>query len=477
MEKLKDKICRKFCFFFKENKELPLEEKCGTFRFFYNHQNLLKDLTPSKKINSEINKKIINYFCKPICDYYIKDCDWTNPEIKNKIEPCGGFYFLQELFNKYVILQEEFFIKKLENLFLFDRKRDELYELDENALEFFKNCDGSHKLYEIIKDFETTIYLIENGIIKLSKEKKSKKIKLPNIEIPSPSLRYLEIQLTYSCNLSCKHCYLGNKENIHLDFNLLKRILDEFEELQGLRVLFSGGEPFLYKYIYELLDLLEKYSFRRVFISNGTLIKKDLLKNIDQIQISLDGLEKSHDFIRGKGTFKKILENIELIKSQNIDISIATMIHKKNLNEFDELEKLIKSIGVVEWGIDVPVVEGNLKNHEYLLVTPEEAKYPLSKKFGGSFHEPLSGYACGAHLSTIFPDGKIAKCGFYYNNAYADLNDDFLIEALNNKENLKLNNLECNKIQCKFLEECRGGCRYRAGDELKKDCYMCVLFS
>ena len=467
-----ENFCKKYCYFYKPNKTYNDNERCGTYKFLKENSFILSQVTPKKDIsNNEINKKIIELFCKEKCDYYIKDCDWTDFNVKEKIAPCGGYYFIYELFSKFPILNDDFFIKKLEKTYLFDRKNDELYEIDDLALNFFSKCNGENKLYEIIVDVDSVCYLLENNIISLKEESSFKNIKIPEKNSPIPSLRYLEIQLTHRCNLKCLHCYLGKSKDIEMDFNLLKKILDEFEEINGIRVIFSGGEPFLYSKIYDLLEILENYSFRRVFLTNGTLIKEDLLKNIDEIQISIDGFEDSHDFLRGKGTFEKIVENIEIIKKKNIPISIETMIYKKNLNDFDKLENFIKKIGAIEWGIDVPVVDDALK------VTPEKAKPILQKKFGGSFHEPLSGFACGVHLATVFPDGKIAKCGFYKNQPFGDLNKESLESALQKRKFIKLTDLECAKINCKFLNECRGGCRFRAPTQFSPDPYMCFIYS
>ncbi len=470
-------ICERFCYFYKKEKQLDFNEKCGSFKFLVKNPSFFSYVnSPKKEINPKINKKIIELFCKNYCDYYIKDCDWTNLKVKNKISPCGGYYFINDLFNKYVVLNRNFSLKFLENTYLFDKKNDELYELDNNAIDFFLKCSGEYKLYQIIKDFQSLVYLLKNDIIYLSNFPSKRIINLPQIHPPKPTLRYLEIQLTSLCNLQCKHCYLGGTENIHIDFNLLKRILDEFEYLQGLRVIFSGGEPFLYKDISKLIEILNDYTFRKVFLSNGTIIKEEFLKNIDEIQVSIDGLEDSHDFIRGKGTFKKILKNIKKIKEKNIDLSVATMIHKRNLYEFDKLEKFIKSLNVKEWGIDVPVITGNLKKFKYLSVSPEEAVIPLSKKFGGSFHEPVKNYGCGVHLATVFPNGKIAKCGFYYNSPFGDLKKETLSSALQKRRFVYLSELDCFKIDCKFIEDCRGGCRFRAGNNFTKDEYMCSFY-
>ena len=63
---------------------------------------------------------------------------------------------------------------------------------------------------------------------------------------PRPSLRYLELLVTDRCNLRCRHCYLGDAPGRDLPLPVLERVAREFEGMQGLRLLISGGEPLLH---------------------------------------------------------------------------------------------------------------------------------------------------------------------------------------------------------------------------------------
>lgn len=57
---------------------------------------------------------------------------------------------------------------------------------------------------------------------------------------------------------------------------------------------------------------------------------------------------------------------------KGVPISIATMVHRHNLKEFDALAKWIEELDVIEWNIDVPCVAGRLLENPDLLVTPEQ---------------------------------------------------------------------------------------------------------
>ena len=108
-----------------------------------------------------------------------------------------------------------------------------------------------------------------------------------------PSLRYLELMLTESCNLRCRHCYLGEAGEQELPLAAVVQTLTEFQEMQGLRVLLSGGEPLLYSRWQELNERLPEFELRLVLLSNGLLLTDALIQglNVHEVQLSLDGLE------------------------------------------------------------------------------------------------------------------------------------------------------------------------------------------
>src|SRR3990167_6456445 len=265
--------------------------------------------------------------------------------------------------NRFLRLSPHCSLKRLEKPYIYDIKNDELYEIDDKAEEFVNFC---------LK--ENLLEIVENPLSSLV-PRPSPLAPRPS---PTPSLRYLELQLTARCNLSCRHCYLGKPKNIELNFNSVRKILKEFEDIQGLRLIISGGEPMLYSNFWEFNSILPDYNFRKVLLTSGWFLgKKEALElNVNEVQVSLDGLEDGHDTLRGKGSYKRAINAIKYVKEAGIDLSAATMVHQYNLNDFQKMSELLKSYNVREWGIDVPLQTGNLKS---------PPNPPLSKGGRGDF--------------------------------------------------------------------------------------------
>jgi radical SAM protein with 4Fe4S-binding SPASM domain len=366
-------------------------------------------------------------------------------------------------------------LKHLETPYLYDMKSDELYELDARAFGFLQQCDGSRHLPDTMADAAFLEFCLKEKLLVLSPS--PERPKLVRGRSPIPSLRYLELQLTNRCNLRCKHCYLEGPSKTDMPLSQVLSVLKQFETMQGLRVLFSGGEPLLYPDLEALNNTLQAFAFRKVLLTNGTLIAKDndpLWGHFDEIQISIDGLKAGHEALRGPNTYGPAIKGIEWVKRQGIDVSIATMVHRGNLEEFEDLARWIEGMDVVEWNIDVPCNAGRLSDNTELAVTPEEGAPLLRFATGGSYHGAEEPFACGYHLCTVTAAGDILKCGFYPESPLGTLGDG-LETAWRRSKPIPLTELQCES--CTHLLECKGGCRFRAPHLLGKDPVMCALFS
>ena len=363
-------------------------------------------------------------------------------------------------------------LKLLETPSVYQLAKDELYELDSASFSFLKNCasrDGGASTNSAFTD-----YCLEEGLLTTTPGA----VQRPALkQAPDPSLRYLELQVTDACNLRCKHCYIGDTDHNELTPKQVAGILREFEEMQGLRVLITGGEPLVHGKFNELNEMLPDFFIRKVLFTNGVLLTKKALKalKVDEIQVSIDGLEPAHDRLRGTGTFTRSLEAMKQALDLGFDVSVSTMVHQCNLADFDSMEQLFRGMGIKDWTVDVPCLIGRLKEHAELYVSPEEGGKFLGYGYGGGLHSPNTGYGCGLHLMSVMADGRIAKCTFYHDRPVGNL-ELGLRATWSAVKPVRLKDLACD---CEYLEVCRGGCRYRAElleGENGKDRYRCMLY-
>jgi len=401
-------------------------------------------------------------------------------------------------------------LRRYEEVNIFDLKNDESFVIDEEAYSVLKLINGSSSVENILANYpesksqevnEALNDFQELNIINLSFSSVLDKsaVTIDHITLPEknifnpPYLKNLMINITENCNLTCKHCYITSKNPIDFPFDKLKEIIKDFYELQGIKLVLTGGEPLLYSHLKELLLYLKDIPLIKVLLSNGVLIKKspeliDLLRdNYFEVFVSIDGLESTHNDFRDANCFQDSIEGIKTLLKEGITVSVNTMVHKQNLNEFDEMFKLFKSLGnIINWSIDIPTFEKT---------TPKSIrdKYEISAKEGGEvlrdygwgeYHSSESyDFACGPNIMAIDVLGVVTKCGFFYDENVGnvfDLGIKKSWELLQKNLNWRISELNCYELNCDFLEACRGGCRYRAyqatGNICGKDSYKCAQF-
>jgi radical SAM protein with 4Fe4S-binding SPASM domain len=363
-------------------------------------------------------------------------------------------------------------LKWLETPSVYQIAKDELYELDNESFRFLRKCSSSEGCAS--KDGAFIDYCLEEGILTAEKVALQRP---PLARSPEPSLRYLELQITDACNLRCRHCYIAEPTRGELSPALVLAVLKEFEAMQGLRVMITGGEPLLHGQFGEINERLPEFFLRKVLFTNGLLLGRETVKSlkVDEIQVSIDGLEQAHDGLRGSGSFQRAMTALKLALDAGFDVSVSTMVHRGNLADFDRLERLFKSMGIKDWTVDIPCASGRLEQNMEFHVTPEEGGKYLGYGYGAGLHAASRGYGCGRHLASIAPDGAIAKCTFYSDRPAGDIAEG-LLPSWKKVRPVLLKDLSCS---CEYLEVCRGGCRYRAellGGKGAKDLYRCMLY-
>ncbi|HTP64856.1 MAG TPA: radical SAM protein [Geobacteraceae bacterium] len=364
-------------------------------------------------------------------------------------------------------------LKNLELPCLYHMDRDELYELNGEGMDFLRRCDGSQRGRDLTDDGRFVGFCLREGLLQPLSAPAPVEVRVA--ESPVPSLRYLELQLTHRCNLACLHCYLGLPRAAELSLGDALSISRQFGEMGGLRLMLSGGEPLLYPHLREFIEKSADFGLRRVLLTNGTLITDDNAGwlGVEEIQFSLDGWQEGHDLLRGDGAFAATMRGIEAAMAMGMQISIATMVHRGNLDEFGRLRMFAEEINAVQWGVDILCSAGSLVENRGLLVPYEEAAPFMEHAFGGGYHGSSDGFACGRHLMTVTPEGKAVKCGFYADRPLGDASEELRACWLR-LEHVSMATLEC--AGCPVAADCAGGCRFRAERPLGPDPAMCAFY-
>jgi MoaA/NifB/PqqE/SkfB family radical SAM enzyme len=155
-------------------------------------------------------------------------------------------------------------------------------------------------------------------------------------------------KLTYNCNLRCKMCPFWKRNSPDSSLAQEKAILKQIYNSGAVGVAFEGGEPLLRRDLVDILAFSRSLPLHTSIITNGTLLKSRINEIAPYINgvvyVSLDGLEKTHDYIRGvRGSFRKALEGV-YAATEKVPVTINTTVMAENVDEIESLVELAKEL-------------------------------------------------------------------------------------------------------------------------------------
>lgn len=314
---------------------------------------------------------------------------------------------------------------------------------------------------------------------------------------------YFAIQwhITDICDQRCKHCYIfseGHPCLISTSFDDIKNTLSQIKELcQNLNrepyIYLTGGDPILHPNFWQLLQLFKDENIRFCIMGNPFHLNDDVCKKMKdygcvKYQLSLDGLEKTHDMFRRPGSFKRTLEAIQTIKDSGMWCTVMSTVSKVNMKEIPELIDLVDKLGVDVFAVGrycptstekaydeinhISPLEYKaflekcwqkyeehrdssttfqLKDHLWTLFLYEKGLYKLPTT------DKVEGCNCARNHITILPNGDIYACR-RMESKVGNVKNDHLYQVWNSS---KMNNyreydkfVKCSK--CELKKVCRG---------------------
>lgn len=260
-------------------------------------------------------------------------------------------------------------------------------------------------------------------------------------------------------------------------------------------VTLSGGEPLTTgNKIFSIAEIFKSRGLKILLTTNATLYENFSIsdfKIFDSVQISLDGPQKIHEEIRGKGTFSTAIGMAKSLKRHlDVDVCFMMTLNQLNVDYIEVVDQLARKNGV---RLAIERMTGATRSGSKNDLTTEQFFNALNlvdgKNIGctdpclfpfNKFPEEKTGNIQGGctagiaalALSTdldIYPCARLRiKAGSLKESEFNDIwfNSEIL-NQLRDRDNLKG---QCGK--CEYIETC-GGCRAsafaRTGDFLAED--------
>lgn len=336
-------------------------------------------------------------------------------------------------------------------------------------------------------------------------------------------LNTIYLYLTDSCNLRCSHCWItpaynrtGENINKKIDIKYLKKAIIDAKSIGLSCIKLTGGEPFLRKDIFDLIDFLSLNDIMVDIETNGTLLNEEIVKrlndsSVNQVSISLDGAsEKLHESIRKvAGCYQKTLNGLLLLTKTGIKTQIIISLHRRNASDIEKLADIASKMGAGSLKINPIMPTGRGKDFftneenlsvEELLKIDEWIEEELSRKYDtiNIYFDIPTGlkslksitssqlYECNIfNIIGILANGDISLCGIGQTETdlvIGNIAKDDICNVWSNHHLLKRlrkglpKNLKGICGRCIFKFRCLGACRasaYSLTGNLDSSFFLC----
>jgi len=332
------------------------------------------------------------------------------------------------------------------------------------------------------------------------------------------------LNVTGRCNLECLHCSASANPAYSTDMTTaqLREVINALDQAGICKVHVSGGEPLIREDFFEIVSTFRERKIPITLFTNATLVSSEVVRrlvsegNILSISTSLDGSNpRSHDALRGDGTFDKAVKGIRLLVEAGFGVHATCIVSKLNMNELPQIAHVAKGLGIAITFNPAVLVGRARENKDVLELTKSEMDmiYDTVKSLamqnghvnGGTCLEWPRGKAdfakgiksqtkpggalciCGIckESISITPDGWVVPCNNFWEYEIGNMLTTDLREIWRSEKAQRIRELHTHTSDeldgcgdCLYTGMCGGGCRacaYASGKSLMGvDEFRCV---
>lgn len=303
---------------------------------------------------------------------------------------------------------------------------------------------------------------------------------------------FIFLYITERCQLRCRHCYMGDRLQSPREMSLdeITELLKYFKTIGHYKLYLLGGEPLLHPEVEKIILLANDLGFEVVVTSNGQSDIKRFQKitpaTAHSFSFSFDSCDESvHDQIRGKGTFRRLVQSVEEARKRGFQVRLICTVSGMNMeNSLDLIDFSSKKLKVnmLSYHYFSPIGLGKDKTGD--LISPEEwmkfcrdiESYPIPDNFWVYYpptfvysddlpHFVERGYkGCTARWLerlAILPSGRVYVCSVFFDTDrnFGQWEDGRLeIRDSGRTEMGSILKIDENCVCCPNQNLCSGGC-------------------
>jgi len=265
-------------------------------------------------------------------------------------------------------------------------------------------------------------------------------------EAESRSLKepvYLEVILTYKCNMRCRHCFVGSfrdRPSAEMPEKTALTVMERASDADVMKIILTGGEPTTHPRFWQILARAADRGLGIALATNGVNLSPDAVARMSKqgvlkFMLSLEGgRAETHDYIRGEGNFDRVLQAIRNIHQHaGATVELTVTYSKRNMPEIREMIELAAELGVDMlkfsrlkpwgWGREL---ESICPTEEEIasvnrLVEGLKPDFPGFQSLGADATRPPKEFTCDVHYGlAVMPSGHIIPCSSFEQDAQGE---------------------------------------------------------
>jgi radical SAM protein with 4Fe4S-binding SPASM domain len=335
-------------------------------------------------------------------------------------------------------------------------------------------------------------------------------------DVARPHPIYCVWEITLRCDLGCKHCgsRAGKARPDELSTEQALEVVEQLHEVGVREVVLIGGEAYLREDWPVIAKALVKRGITTSMTTgarnlNGQRIQQAVEAGLSTISVSIDGLESTHDAIRGaKGSWAHAVEAARAVAQTPIQLAVNTQINRLSKPELAQIAELLVELRARAWQIQLTVAMGRAADRPEMLLQPYEllelfpelvrikeqtldpnriklapannigyfGPYERKIRAGGEEGRYWNGCPAGQWAIGLEADGKIKGCPSLPTAPYTggNLKTSRLKEVIENAPQLRVlrertrDDLWGFCATCYYADTCKGGCSWTSHSLLGK---------
>ncbi len=196
----------------------------------------------------------------------------------------------------------------------------------------------------------------------------------------SPSPRYCVWEITLACDLGCKHCgsRAGKARPDELSTEECLEVVDQIADLGIKETTLIGGEAYLRDDWTEIAAALVQRGISVSVVTGARNLTQERIDaaadaGIASISISIDGLEKTHDALRGpKGSWRDAVAAARRVADSPMRLTANSQINRLSMPELPAMADLLVDLGAAGWQVQMTVPMGRAADRPELLLQPSD---------------------------------------------------------------------------------------------------------